>query len=242
MRQRVAAGLFVLAFAMAGVAAGHGNAAEDQAESSARCELLVEGASPEAGRGDGEEPPLMVTKEASGLVKGHVFTPAAFLMARSTCPEAGMWESWQGSQHLDGVQFTGSNLAKVHVYDGDPLGPRTWRGPKGVESKPLEMDIRLGTDIQSIATKPQDDGGVEATYVVLRYSPDAKGLVPYGGVGVTVEKRCGGDWSELAKTTTDAERGEFTVAVPADECADLELRATADDAEDTWGRPIPLTL
>lgn len=239
MRQRVAAGLFVLAFAMAGVAAGHGNAVQDRAVSK-QCELLIEGASPEAGRGDGEEPPLMVTKDASGLVKGYVFTPAAFLMAKSTCPEAGMWESWQGSQHLDGVEFTGSDLAKIHVYDGDPLGRRTWRGPQGIESKPVDVDIRLGTDIQSIASIPQDDGGVESTYVVLRYSPDDKGLVPYGGVGVTVEKRCGENWSELAKTGTDAERGEFTVAVPADECAE-ELRATADDSDDTWGRPVVLT-
>jgi hypothetical protein len=242
VRQRVAAGLFVLAFAMAGVAAGHGNAVDDRADDKVGCELLLEGAPPEAGRGDGEEPPLMVTKEASGLVKGHVFTPAAFLMAKSTCPNAGMWESWQGSQHLDGVEFTGSDLAKVHVYDGDPLGARTWRGPQGTTYEPLEMDIRLGTDVQSIASVPQDDGAIEATYVVLRYSPEAKGLEPYGGVGVTVEKRCGGDWEELANTTTDAERGEFTFAVPAGECGELELRATADDADDTWGRPVPLDL
>ncbi|ADB34761.1 hypothetical protein Kfla_5756 [Kribbella flavida DSM 17836] len=250
MRQRVAAGLFVLAFAMAGAAAGHGNASGSKvADDGVRCELRFEGAPPDAGRGEGEEPPLTVTREPSGLVKGYVFTPAAFLMAMKTCtggdPGGVMWESWQGPQHLDGVQFTDSQLAKVHVYDGDPLGPRTWKGPldaKGVTFNQVEMDIRLGTDIQRISSTPQADGSVQLKYVVLRYSPDAKGLEPYGAAGVTVEKRCGGDWSELAKTTTDPERGEFTFDVPAGECAELELRATPDDADDTWGMTVPLTV
>ncbi|TWD79065.1 hypothetical protein FB561_0115 [Kribbella amoyensis] len=242
MRVQVAAGLFVLAFAMAGVAAGHQEGGRAEAQG-VRCELKLEGASPDQRQTDGEEPPLVMTTEPDGKVKGYLYSPAAFFVAKQQCtgdvPAGVLWQSWQGNQHLDGVQFTES-AARVHVYDGDPLGARTWKGPAGAEGvtfEDLPVDIRYGTDIQQTAlAEPQSDGSAKVRYMALKYSPDAKAMIPYAGAGVTVLKQCDGGDSTARATANGT--GEFNVAVEAG-CA---LRGAVDDSPDSWGLPVPLTV
>lgn len=246
MRNRVAAGLFVVAFAIAGVAAGHGNAAGPKADG-IRCELTLEGVAPEERRTDVEDPVLAVTKDESGLVKGYLFSQSAVLMAQNVCsePVQVMWESHREGLRIDGVPFSGSAVSEVPVYDGDPLGARSWQGSsdnKEVKFNKVELDIRLGTDLQHVSAVPQDDGSIDVVYLALKYTPDAKALAPYPDIGVTVQKRCGGgDWTELAKTVSSPD-GEFNVTIAPDECTDLELRGFVEDAPDAWGLPVALSL
>jgi hypothetical protein len=242
VRQRLAVGLLVVACGLLGVAAGVGELSP--VASGVRCALKLLGTSPAERQTEGDEPPLVVTPDSSGGMKGYVYTPAAYLDARQECsgtgPAAAMWESWQGSQHLDGIQ-TGAATARVHVYDGDPMGARTWKGPAGVDGvtfDELKVDIRFGTDIQQTAmAEPQGDGSVKVRYMALKYSPDAKAMIPYAGARVTVFQRCdGGDWTESARATAN-ETGEFDASAEQG----CDLRGIVDDSAEAWGLPVNLT-
>ena len=222
MKTWVVVGLIVAAFALAGAGLGH-RPGSAEATKAIRCELVLEGVEPGARRTDTKEPLLAVTKDPSGLMKGYVVTPYAYLNAKKVCTDGDplevTWQSWQGTLRVDDVGFLNQSVVEVPVYDSDPLGLRTWKAPpptapsasadpsssnptadpavavdpREVKLNQPEMDIRLGTDLTRVSFFHRPDGSTELVYQARKYSPPADDWTPYPNIEVTIQQRCSPD-------------------------------------------------